>query len=179
MSNYFLNTENIDIFPSTRRSNKQISARLVTEKSVTSIINKLIDTDGFVITLDNEDGSVPTAVPFEFNIHGYYFSVASVNNILDLFTGYNANVGDKIYANISLEISDSYKELSGQDEDVNDQWIYKGIEFSLNNPTSAEVGYEHHDLLLLVYDGTDWQVPVESRVKFEYNFALGVDGGEI
>ena len=63
----YLNTQSINVFPSTKRSNKQVSARLMTEASIVGIINKLIDREGFVIT-KNED--IYPEHSFEFNIFG-------------------------------------------------------------------------------------------------------------
>ena len=177
MSNYYINTEDISVFPSTRRSHYQVSARLISEKSVSDIINKLIDTNGFVITPDTtEQDTVDFTAPFEFNIHGYYFSIASGQDLISMFS--NPSVDDKIYANIYLDTSGNYIELKGQDVDVNSIWVYQGVTFS-DSDLTEDSNPADYSLLLFVYDGTYWQVPVESRVKFEYNFALGVDGGEI
>ena len=63
----YLRTENINVFPSAKRSNKQVSARLMTEASIVGIINKLIDREGFVIT-KREDVRLDHS--FEFNIFG-------------------------------------------------------------------------------------------------------------
>ena len=179
MSNYYLNTDKVEVYPSTRRANHQISARLLSESSMVALINKLIDTDGFVITPDDENseyGIVDFTKPFEFNIHGYYFIADSGNDIINMFS--NPAEDDKIYANIFLDTNGNYVELKGQDVDNSGTWTYHGVTFSDSDLTQASPAADY-SLLLFVREGNYWQVPVESRVKFEYNFALGVDGGEI
>ena len=61
----YLHTQSINVFPSTKRSNKQVSARVMTEASIVRIINKLLDREGCVIT-KNEDISPQHS--WEFNI---------------------------------------------------------------------------------------------------------------
>lgn len=65
----------IEVFPSTKRTAEyQKSARQLSEKNLVSIINKLIDTDAFVIT---SPGTVTNlTMGIEFNMHGYYFKVS-------------------------------------------------------------------------------------------------------
>ena len=93
----YLNTQNINVFPSTKRSNKQVSARLMTEASIVGIINKLIDKEGFVIT-KNED--IYPEHSFEFNIFGYYFIIDSIQTLIDI-DSYNDTAEIKeIYGNI-------------------------------------------------------------------------------
>ena len=204
MSNY-LATNDIYVFPSARRMNKQVSARLISEASLANIVNKLIETDGFVITPEPEAiegdaasqkyalmGFIPSN-PFEFNVYGYYFNVVTAQKILDLFIGQPV---DTIYANIYLDSTSdpNYVELAGQDECINeagyeqDILYYKGLTFSdsdLTRPGSEPQA--NYSLLLfskesITVDGettTEWTVPIESRLKFIYTIALGVDGGEI
>lgn len=200
----YINTEDIFVFPSTRRMNKQVSARLLSEASLANIVNKLIDTDGFVIT------PVPEVVPgdatsernaqrgfeedkeFEFNVHGYYFNVVTAKKILDLFPGVN---DDSIYANIYLDktTDPNYTELAGQDSPLNNEEdapeVYRGLTFSTTNlselpedslnPPKADYSLLLFQKELLGVGDTDWAVPVLSRLKFYYTLALGVDGGEI
>ena len=177
---FYSPTDQIKVFPSTRRTYYQISPRLMSEKSITEIINKLIDTKGFVITPDDEEtGLVDLSNEFEFNIYGYYFNINNIQyNIIRHIHG-TPVADNKIYANIYLDTSGNYGELQGQDVSVPGGFIYQGVTFSDDDLTQALSDPADYSLLLLVYDGTNWQVPVESRVKFEYNFALGVDGGEI
>jgi hypothetical protein len=64
----YIQSSNVNVFPSTRRTYAQdFSARLMTESSIARIINSFINSDGFVISDSVSNTS------FEFNINGYYF----------------------------------------------------------------------------------------------------------
>lgn len=170
-----LKTTDVQVFPSTKRANKQVSARLMTEQAIVGIINKLVDRTGFVITLD--ENIKPTS-PFEFNIFGYYFKIETLRAITELFKDMT---NTEIYGNIALENSGEFKELYGQDDD--DTMLYSGISFT-DTPTSSTALSDktYYNLLILKRDVStvegetiysDWYVPSDSRVKFE------LDGGEI
>ena len=172
----YLKTANVQVFPSTKRANKQVSARLMTEQAIVGIVNKLVDRTGFVITLDE---NINSASSFEFNIFGYYFKIESLSLITDLFE--NTTI-TKIYGNIAIENSGDFAELYGQDDD--DTLLYSGISFTDTPATKATSldGKTYYTLLLLKRDVStvegetiysDWYVPSDSRVKFE------LDGGEI
>lgn len=175
----YLSTNAITVFPSTRRFDKQVSARLLSEKSLTDLINKLVDTDGFVITPDDETtGNIIFSNPFEFNIHGYYFQTTTANSIIELFSS-----STEIYGNIYIDEIGDYKELKGQDVDD----YYQGITFYNGDLTDASVASSsgldiaNYSLLLFSREDTNsnWSVPTESRIKFNSGFALGIDGGVI
>lgn len=171
----YINTENISVFPSTRRDNKQVSARLISESSVVSMINKLIDTDGYVITPDNDEDIIEDSTMLEFNIHGYYFAIAQTSLLRSKFPSSN-----NIYANIYLDEVGNYIELQGQDFDNNDVWEYRGVTFSDTDLTLASENPADYSLWLFTRDEQQtWQVPLESRTKFTFDVALGVDGGVI
>lgn len=212
MSSGYLATEDIFVFPSARRMNKQVSARLVSEASLANIVNKLIETDGFVITPEPEQpestdpdyniklkyceqGFTPSE-SFEFNVHGYYFNAVSANAIYKVVFGNNYTFDspsdsetDKIYANIYLDktTDPNYVELKVQEGPINELDVenrFKGVTFSDTDLTTASPTPADYSLLLfekeLFNGGTyEWVVPIESRLKFIYTFALGVDGGEI
>lgn len=201
MSTGFLATENIFVFPSARRMNKQVSARLVSEASLANIVNKLIETDGFVITPEPEEGNyvdngfIPSE-PFEFNVHGYYFKAITANDIYKVvfgnsytFDSPSSNETDSIYANIYLDISTdpNYVELKVQDGQINEldeNSLFKGVTFSDTDLTKESSSPADYSLKLFekeTFSGgvSKWVVPIESRLKFIYTFALGVDGGEI
>lgn len=182
----FLETSKIAVFPSTRRFNTQVSARLLSESSLISLVNKLIDTDGFVITPDDETtGYIDTSITFEFNIHGYYFMVDRAQDIIDLFSSSNTT---EIYGNIYLDTVGNYTELKGQDVEVANVSRYQGVTFSAvdlsdaSQAASASEDQADYSLLLFTRESAAsslWEVPVESRIKFNSGFALGIDGGEI
>lgn len=177
----YILSEDISVFPSTRRMNVQASARLVSEQSFANQINKLIETNGFVITpeTDTDPGYNPND-PFEFNIHGYFFWVKTAQEITSQFSD-----EDSIYGNIYLDKQDNYIELKSIDASLTaggDRY-YQGLVLSSEDLTTASEDAADYSLKLFekVNTGTStfWAVPVESRLKFVYTFALGVDGGEI
>ena len=81
MATAYLYTDNIQVFPSTRRGNLQVSARLMSEGTISNLIDQLLDTSGFVIT--DKKSNYLTDEIFEFNIHGYYFYVDSAKYIIN------------------------------------------------------------------------------------------------
>lgn len=173
MTNW-LATNKILVFPSARRSYTQVSARLSSESSFVNIVNKLIDTDGFIITPDatEELGSyVPTA-PFEFNIHGYYFKVDQAADITDLASSSDT----AIYGTISMDNTGDYYELQGQDQSN----TYRGLKFTNTQPV-AQSNEELYSLLLFKRENSSssWYIPEESRLKFTHGFLMKIDGGEI
>ena len=173
----YLHTQSINVFPSTKRSNKQVSARLMTEASIVGIINKLIDKEGFVIT-KKED--INPQHSFEFNIFGYYFIVDSIQTLIDIDSYNDTPEVKEIYGNIIIERTGNYNELWGQDDD--DTQLYSGITFSTTPLVDST--REIHSLLLLKRDTFDtefdWYVPDESRIRFEFeSISPDLDGGEI
>ena len=182
----YLASNKINVFPSTKRGNVQVSARLMSEASMVDIVNRLIDTEGFVITPGSTLNGLTTADlsplvitnPFEFNIFGYYFKVAQVSDIITA----GGSGAINIYAKITTSTIDNYTELSGQD--VNSS--YEGVEFigkASGEAAPTPANTNQHILWLLTYatsgGNTGWWVPIDSRVKFVYDFAIGVDGGDL
>lgn len=171
----FLRTEEVKVFPSTRRVNKQTSARLITEQSMVGLINQLVDSDGFVITTEVPNPVSSTDL-FEFNIHGYYFSV-NFSSLLTLGTNW-----DDIWGVITLDTTTDYIELVGQDTttdqnpDENSSYQYEGINFQSSASTSANT----YSLHLLTKSGSTWIIPADSRIKFvESSLDIDIDGGVI
>ena len=81
MASAYIASDNISVFPSTRRIHSQdFSARLMTESAISRIINNLIDVDGFVIS-----NTAPATAEdiFEFNIYGYYFQVKNILSVTE------------------------------------------------------------------------------------------------
>lgn len=174
----YINSDNIVVYPSARRGVKSSSARLVTEQSLVNIVNKLIDTDGFVITKP-ETFNLNNA--FEFNIYGYYFKVEPASSITSLISSPTDNT--TIYGVISLatlstnatdfEALSAIYELEGQDEDT----VYTGIEFVTDPPAPGK-----HYLALLTYTNGSWTPVPQSLFKFNSESTYGVvdvDGGVI
>lgn len=85
----YIHSDNIKVFPTTQRSNKDASARMMTEFNLTSIINRLVDKKCFVISGDQLDNDGYFAIDngrFEFNIFGYYFSILNITELLKAVT---------------------------------------------------------------------------------------------
>lgn len=166
----YLATEQITVFPSTKRADKQVSARLMTEQAIVGIVNRLIDRDGFVVTTDDElQGDSGDKHVFAFNIHGYYFEISSYAELKALYNDDESAMN--IYAHIFVDTTGNYTELFGQD----DEGKYQGLQFSSNGTVENSNNREEHKLLLLTREAFEsrWFVPNESRIKFE------LDGGVI
>ena len=93
VSSTYVSSENIQIFPIANRGVKDPLGRLTTEYNLTSILNKLLDVNGFVISWHNsKDNKIIT-----FNLHGYLIT-ANLTDIIDTtFEGSN-----NIYAYIGI-----------------------------------------------------------------------------
>ena len=160
-----LDSSKIKVFPSARRnySGDQFS-RLMSESSLVSIVNKLVDTDGFVIT-----SSYTADSPIEFNIHGYYFNVSDVDDITDSFS--SLSTGGKVYAIITLSSATTggvtFTELSGIDDNLTNK--YEGVTFD----TSSGSGSLTYSLPILQKTSSGWKIPEASLIKFN------TDGGLI
>lgn len=168
------------VFPSTKRGNYQLTARLMTEQYMVNIINELVETDAFVITKNTSEGNIGVDNKFEFNIHGYYFNVASVSDILN-----GSSATESIYANIVVDSVDNYIELVGQDTGGASS-VYMGVTFTDDAPDDTALSgasQTRYSLKILEKDGTSWKVPESSFVKFSSDSILGaissVDGGQV
>ena len=83
------------VFPSTKMESVN---KLITEGSLTRLINKLIDTDSYIIPPDSADLSNYTNTDYgtmieventksdniEFLLHGYYFNMGNINNLVTI-----------------------------------------------------------------------------------------------
>lgn len=182
----YLYTENIQVFPSTRRSNKQVSARLMSENTISNLIYQLLDTEGFVIT-DKKDSYMDNEI-FEFNIHGYYFRVDSAKYIIEAINNISSTASN-IYAHIQIEQTkgSDYKELKGQDVDAtsdgsSEQTLYKGIHFTTTEtaPGKNSDTINWYSLHLFEKINGIWKVPIESRIKFnQRSLNFDINGGEV
>ena len=108
-------SENVTVFPSTRRAGSKPLARLMSEQALVGIVNKLINLEGFVISSSSE---IEESTPLEFNLYGYYFKISNPVTSLGLGTTFTSG---NIYAHIELVTSTAsdfiqYEELFGQDD---------------------------------------------------------------
>ena len=87
MGNYLANSSNIFVFPTTKREQINRSSRLLTEKNLVDIVNRLVDIESFVITrnfLYGEQSSL------DFNIYGYYISIDDFDSVINSVTSVKA-----------------------------------------------------------------------------------------
>lgn len=162
----YLNSDKIKIFPSAKRGITKPYSRLTTEESFVRIVNKLIDTDGFVIGIDGTN--------IEFNIHGYYIN-ADLPELESLFSS-----STDIYAKIQLTTVGDNKELDGTDDASDEE--YKGVVFS--DSATSPLPSDTYELKILTRANTSdsWALPADSYFKFNdasFNFSIVVDGGVI
>lgn len=162
----YLNSDKIKIFPSAKRGVSRPYSRLTTEESFVRLVNKLIDTDGFVIGNDGTN--------LEFNIYGYYIN-ANMTALSALFPS-----STEIYAKIQLTTVGDNKELSGVDDPSDEE--YKGVVFS--DTATSPLPSDAYELKLLSRATTSdvWSIPKESSLKFNndsFDLSIVVDGGVI
>lgn len=180
----YVQSNQIKVFPSTRRTVDRHDSRLMTERALVGIINQLVDKDAFIVTPKDE---VDTSRPFEFNIHGYYFYVPQLSYITNLFASDTTN--SYIYASILLDTGNEFTELLGQDDtmgssDSNAISYYKGVDFSISSSDTGPSGTNIYSLRILERNTSgsslNWTCPENSFYKFEGNsLDFNIDGGII
>lgn len=123
------------VFPSTKMESVN---KLITEGSLTRLINKLIDTDSYIIPPDSADLSNYTNTDYgtmieventksdniEFLLHGYYFNMGNINNLVtiasELAVSDKNNISGNFFItaciNVQTDASNGgkYPELFGQ-----------------------------------------------------------------
>lgn len=149
----YIDSNLIGSFPTTKRNSVN---KLITENSITRLINRLIDVDGYVISSEINDNNVdweegvPTNLwsdeglkDFEFSLRGYYFCIKSnssgsgVANLI-VATGFPQVVGteSKLYANIYIDkVNKDYPELWGQDAIENEGVPCRAVQFTIDDET--------------------------------------------
>ena len=137
-----INSQNVTVFPSSQRNID--SSRLLTEQRITSIANKLLDVDGFVIASDAGGGLA------EFNILGYYFKCALAGSVLSGITD-----GEDVYAKIHINTNNTaggymYYYLEGEDDQYGK---YTGVSFLSVPHGSAPVSGATYRRGLYSYQG--------------------------
>lgn len=185
MAELHIKSNDLKLFPCTKRGSFQRSARLFSEENTTKLVNNLLDTNGFMITTDTN------SIPVEFNIFGYYFSIANMT-LNDIGSKFNDSTS--IYAYITLDgitINDIYTNYEIQYFDVRDPnssdenptYYYNGLTFTDEMPTGDSKVLKYIKILEK-NDENEWQVPKSSLAKFNFtsikNFNIDrIDGGEI
>lgn len=160
----YITTNNIEVFPSTKRVDAQRTSRLLVESNLVSLVNRLVDKDSFVITQE-----FATNKPVELNLNGYYFKIASGEDLTSLATNNETRIWASIVVTAPSAQEGLYAELYGQDDDN----MYKGLTITCSNsdsePTISDVpvGASVYHLLVLKMNGNTWEVPTDSLVIFD------------
>lgn len=138
----YLDSKAVGVFPTTGRPQKDPLGRLTTEYNLTSLINTLLDVDGFVIThqaLENplaeekdkkimpfktDGNNINTDIPFQFNIKGYIFTIHNLKDFLNDSNISSLNPDSEnpvipIYASIELKLDAGSATTSTGDENLN------------------------------------------------------------
>lgn len=140
----FLESDRITSYPSTKRASVN---KLITENTVTRVINRLIDKDSYVITNGLRGANFSSDIPanqwlnlksdFEFVIHGYYFCItpddvdgsglAYLLRRVKLPEDADLNTEHTLYARIFIDrIDPNFPELYGQEDLVQ---TYQAVQF--------------------------------------------------
>lgn len=196
----YLSSNTITVFPCSNRGHgHNLGARLTSEYNLTNIVNQLLNVEAFVIS-PSYGTSVSTETSISFNILGYYFNVASISDILDLFPGESP---EDIYACIRVNMFTTTKsgetlnlqELTTLDSttasdtnmnvdldtvDESGSSVFMGVQFTTTNPSTNDdvTSYLH----ILHYDGSTWNIPEDSYIKFTSNNstrAVTIDDGKL
>lgn len=190
----FLNSEAVGVFPTTGRPQKDPLGRLTTEYNLTSLINTLLDVDGFVITnnIDGFDNNSTGA--FQFNIKGYIFTIHKIGDFLG---SSDLSTFNDLYASIKINLSAGSSTTSTGNENLNkiqsvegedvfkvgdeNYGKYTGLKFSDSNPTDGSY-YLH--ILKLNSTQKRWYIPEESKIKLKTsksgdNRSISIDDGVI
>lgn len=169
-------SEKLTVFPSTRRAGSKPLARLMSEQALVSIVNKLINLDGFVISTSS---SITDTNPLEFNLYGYYFKIVNPVTALGLGTTFSSG---SVYAHIEVVTSTSsdslqYEELFGQD----DGGKFTGLVIDDSSTYTAQHGGIVKTLRIAQFSDSSWNIPESSKVRFSRDsLDLSViDGGVI
>ena len=198
MSHINTSSDNIKIFPVANRPKKDPAGRLTTEYNLTSLINKLLDVEGFVVT--DTDNSVETGA-FDFNLHGYFIHIEHIETLI---SGVNSDKGNGDYYNYiyavlgisSIESSNQRVDsISGIDyiPDDAENYVYTGVHFigtdsadpndlesTINDIFNNNVSITKYILKILKKNSDDnkYTIPIESKTKFGAK-SITIDDGVI
>lgn len=196
MITYCVKSNNIGVFPTTGRPKKDPWGRLTTEYNLTSLINTLLNVDGFVITdpggytsidgnnyiVSNDAGSNSiTKGRFQFNIKGYIFTIFGVEALIAQFSN-----EDAVYANLKIRIEEGssitqtalnndnklvyrMQSIDGNDVKVDDGINDAYYDYQGVTFTNTNMGNEYISLKILEKRDNGWYIPDESKIKFKTN----------
>lgn len=132
-----ITSTNIRVFPTVKRENTDPGAKFTTEYNLTSILNKLLDTKAFVISnWTTKDTAKESTIPFDFNIMGYFFSIANIVSEIEKLP-ITTNHG---FINATITVNQTFDpkatdfknwwQLQGEDSD---QEKYAGLQLSFED----------------------------------------------
>ena len=189
----YINGSDLRIFPASNRSaENQSNNNWLTEFNLSSIVNQLIagtDIQGFVITEGtSSSGILPKGVradneisiedginqSLEFNIAGYYFQVASINNLVKIVDGGNGAAATKPTSYLTFakrSVTDSDPDYSKDDvvysatACLSTDAQYKVL---LGNDEGDDIqeGSDKITLDLFYKRGNKYYIPASSRINF-------------
>ena len=179
-----LSSDKITVYPSARRADTRSDARSLREKNYVNIINKLIDSDGFIISQFDPSDNKNTGKAIEFNIFGYYFKISGG---ADTILYEQPDNWKYLYAKIELDTllerqenlyDGGYTELKGYDNQLDG--MYTGLTFVYSD---SDLSSNDNIKYLKVFEknGDSFKFSSNSYIKFS-SFSVenrDVDGGEI
>ena len=179
----YVKSDQIKAFPVVNR-NTAVSgdkyAKHTSEATLTGIVNKLINSDGFIITPRNK---IKLDSEFAFNIFGYYFNVSQLQYILDAVLKNVSGTGPwlgSVYAGIDLTQNGQWTELAGGDEttetgndnkDIDpDTYQYKSVKFTTSLEDLANTSHYIELFLLSRTDAnTDKSTLPSDDIKLDFS----------
>lgn len=163
MSVYSLNSNKIEVFPTSISRSMFPYARVLTEDHILDLIRSVAPSDSFVLT-----PVFNMVTPFEFIIHGYYVKIDASSSSPHSFTG------DNVYAHIFIDTTSStHPQLRGKDDtkDGDQSYTFTGVLFSdTETPPESVANSEHYKLHILKKVGSSYTIPLTST--------RCLDGGE-
>lgn len=154
----FIDSTKIEVFPvAKKRIDSAPGTRIFTEKNTSNMIRQLLSSEnpGFIISCEKKSDNFDIS----FNLYGYYFNIEELN--LSSF------VGTSVYACITIGTDN---ELFGQDEGIQNNYVYTGLELLANKPEDSS---EKKCIKLFDKVGDDWKC---SSQNFGLMSALAIGG---
>lgn len=189
----YLNSEAVGVFPTTGRPQKDPLGRLTTEYNLTSLINTLLDVDGFVITNNINGFDSTSQIDFQFNIKGYIFTIHKIGeflNSLNNSTDTSISNATNLFASIKIKIDAGISSTSTGDENLNRIQSIIGIDDNEGNYTGLNIfstkptDISFYSLHILEKRENKWYIPEESKIKLKTsksgdNRSVSIDDGVI
>lgn len=198
----YLNSEAVGVFPTTGRPQKDPLGRLTTEYNLTSLINTLLDVDGFVVTNNIDGFNINSIGTFQFNIKGYIFTIHKIGDFLKSLnnsTDTSLSNATNLFASIEIELNAGSSITSTGNENLNRIQSIVGIDAVEGNYSGKYTGLNIspedpidpsntslYSLHILEKRGDKWYIPEESKIKLKTSTSgnnkyrsVSIDDGEI